>query len=70
MVLLFLSWILLASFAGAMGSILYFCGHPMTWFTNTWLLIGLFVVPEIGILLVTHRIAKKVIFKVYYFDAI
>jgi hypothetical protein len=48
----------------AVGFSLHFTGHAMSWFSNTWLIFGLYVTPAAGAVLLTCTAAKQLFYKV------
>lgn len=57
-------WLLLIVCALVIGVLLPAINSQMAWFTNTWLLTGLFVAPELFVLIGYHCLIKAALYKV------
>jgi len=59
-----LSWLAALVIVQLMGHALDWHGHSLSWYTNTWLVFGLYVAPALITLLVLAMLAKKLFYKV------
>jgi len=60
--ILLISWIVTILVICMIGFLTDLIGQPMSWFTNTWLLIGLYAAPAGLVMLFINEAAKFILF--------
>ena len=60
----FVSWIVTMTTMFAFAYGMDVIGQPMSWYTNVWLLIGLYGAPSVMVLIGIHTLAKHKIYEV------
>lgn len=58
------SWLVAASCALAIGFLLDWMGHAMSWYTNIWLVCGLFMAPAAAAIIAVCSAAKRLFYQV------